>query len=165
MIMDRESIIALANKLGMTLLKHQLQCAVAESCTGGMLSAYITDIPGSSQWFERGFVTYSNLAKHELLGVPKQLIKKHGAVSEATARAMAEGALRNSHAGITVAITGIAGPGGATMDKPVGTVWIAWAGNSKITEALCYHFKGDRGGIRSKAVQAALERLIEWLEG
>ena len=152
---------SLADKLGHLFLKQQIMCAVAESCTGGSLAAAITEIPGSSQWFDRGFVTYTNKAKEEMLGVPAHLILSQGAVSEATVRAMAEGAIARSDANVSVAITGIAGPGGGSLEKPVGTVWIAWAGDLKATRATCYFFEGDRSSVRQQAVQVALEGLIE----
>ena len=150
----------LALQLGLSLLKQSLHCAVAESCTGGLLAAAITDVAGSSQWFDRGFVTYTNEAKTELLGVPADVIAAHGAVSEATVCAMAEGVLARSHAQVSAAISGVAGPGGGSLDKPVGTVWVAWAGGQKVTEARSYLFKGDRQSIREQAVQVALEGLI-----
>lgn len=131
----------------------------AESCTGGMIAAACTDLAGSSQWFERGFVTYSNEAKHELLGVPMALIDRHGAVSEPVARAMASGALAHAHAQVAVAVTGVAGPTGGSRTKPVGTVWFGLAvNNTLITE--CLQFPGDRAAVRAATVQHALERLL-----
>ena len=155
------SIYDLADKLGQVLLKRKLRCAVAESCTGGGLAAAITDIAGSSQWFDRGFVTYTNEAKQEVLAVPKNVIHSQGAVSEATVRAMAHGTISASDAEVSVAISGIAGPSGGSPEKPVGTVWIAWAGDLQPTHAQCYLFKGDRIAIRQQAVQVALEGLIK----
>lgn len=152
---------SLASKLGQLLLMHNLRCAVAESCTGGGLAAAITDIAGSSQWFDRGFVTYSNEAKQEMLGVPAQMLASEGAVSEAVVRAMAEGTLAASGANLSAAISGIAGPDGGSLEKPVGTVWIAWAGDMQVTHAQCYQFTGERVGIRQQAVNAALEGLIQ----
>lgn len=151
----------LADKLGKTLLKRKLRCAVAESCTGGSLAAAITDIPGCSQWFDRGYVTYTNNAKEEVLSVSRQVISSMGAVSEATVRAMAEGTIATSDAHVSVAISGIAGPGGGSPEKPVGTVWVAWAGNLQPTYAQCYFFEGDRAAIRQQAVHVALEGLIK----
>lgn len=150
----------LADRLGKILLRRKLRCAVAESCTGGSLAAAMTDIAGSSQWFDRGFVTYTNQAKTELLSVPVDVIVSQGAVSEATVRAMAQGAIACSDAQVSIAISGIAGPGGGSSDKPVGTVWIAWAGDLQPTHAQCYVFKGDRTMVRQQAVQVALEGLI-----
>lgn len=151
---------ALAAELGEHLQKSGLLLAVAESCTGGSLGARLTSIPGSSTWFDRGFITYSNEAKHEMLGVSKSILVHHGAVSEQTARAMAEGCIRHSAAGISVAITGIAGPGGGSQEKPVGTVWIASAGARQKTTATCFNFKGDREAVRQAAELHALKMLL-----
>ncbi len=158
------SISHLAQQLGMVLLARKLRCVVAESCTGGALAAAITEIAGSSQWFERGFITYTNEAKIELLAVPHSVISSQGAVSEGTVRAMVRGALDASHADVSVAISGVAGPGGGSPDKPVGTVWLAWACENKPIRAQCYLFKGDRKRIRQQAVEAALEGLIQQCE-
>jgi nicotinamide-nucleotide amidase len=155
---------ALAEQLGAILLKRKLHCAVAESCTGGALAAAITEVPGSSQWFDRGFVTYTNPSKQELLAVPSQVITTHGAVSEETVRYMAEGVLAHSDAFVSVGISGIAGPGGGSVDKPVGTVWIAWAGDYQPTHAECFLFKGNRAAIREQAVEAALQGLLKRCE-
>ena len=141
--------------------------ATAESCTGGMIAAACTDLAGSSDWFERGFVSYSNQAKTELLGVPPVLIAAHGAVSEAVARAMAAGALRYSAAHCALAVTGVAGPGGGSVDKPVGTVWLAWAwrdgAGAERLEARLRRFDGDRAAVRQATLVAALQGLIERL--
>lgn len=134
--------------------------ATAESCTGGLIAAHCTDLAGSSDWFERGFVSYSNAAKTELLGVPAELILAHGAVSEAVACAMAEGALAHSAADLAVAVTGVAGPGGGTAAKPVGTVWLAWSTRAG-TEAVCQHFSGDRAAVRQATVLYALQGLLQ----
>lgn len=150
----------LARTLGELLLARNWQCAVAESCTGGRLAATITDIAGSSQWFDRGFVTYSNQAKTQMLDVSPELIMTDGAVSEAVVRAMAEGALAKSRAHITVSISGVAGPGGGTLEKPVGLVWFAWSEAENITDAMSYQFNGDRASIRTQAVIVALQGLI-----
>ena len=136
--------------------------ATAESCTGGLIAAACTDLAGSSDWFERGFVTYSNAAKTELLGVPAALIDQHGAVSEAVALAMAEGAVRHSHAQVSVAVTGVAGPGGGSAAKPVGTVWVAWCVGGR-AEAQCLHLGGDRAAVRGQTVQHALQGLLSRL--
>ena len=136
--------------------------ATAESCTGGMIAAACTDLAGSSNWFERGFVTYSNAAKTELLGVDRLLIEGHGAVSEQVARAMAQGALARSHAQAAVAVTGVAGPGGGSADKPVGTVWFGWATPVGITSEM-RHFRGDRVAVRQAALAHALARLAKLL--
>lgn len=157
--MDNE-LYLLAEKVGHGLQVNDLLLATAESCTGGWLSEAITMIPGSSAWFERGFVTYSNLAKQEMLGVSPELINQHGAVSEATARAMAEGALKHSQADLALAITGIAGPDGGSIDKPVGTIWFAYSGEPMGDDAFCQHFAGDRQAIRKQAVIHMLEKLL-----
>lgn len=136
--------------------------ATAESCTGGMIAAACTDLSGSSQWFERGFVSYSNEAKAELLGVPPALIEAHGAVSEPVARAMAAGAVAHSRAQVAVAVTGVAGPTGGSPAKPVGTVWFGWAVNGAVHTEL-QQFPGDRAAVRSATVAHALQRLHHYL--
>jgi len=135
----------------------------AESCTGGWVAKVCTDLAGSSGWFERGFVTYSNAAKQELLGVSADTLATHGAVSEATVREMASGALAHSAAHWALAISGIAGPGGGSADKPVGMVWIAWAGPNGWQHTRCCYFDGDREAVRRQAVEAALQGLLEHL--
>lgn len=137
--------------------------ATAESCTGGLIAAACTELAGSSDWFERGFVTYSNAAKIELLGVPAGLIDAHGAVSEVVARAMAQGALARAPVQWAVAVTGIAGPGGAVPGKPVGTVWMAW-GKAEDLRTECLQLPGDRSAVRDATVQAALQRLVEMVQ-
>jgi nicotinamide-nucleotide amidase len=137
--------------------------AAAESCTGGWLAQSVTAIAGSSAWFDRGFVTYSNAAKIEMLGVPETTLARHGAVSEAVARAMAQGALTNSRADWALAITGIAGPGGGSPQKPVGTVCFAWASKDGGCEALTCQFTGDRAAVREKSVAFALDGLLDRL--
>ena len=136
--------------------------ATAESCTGGLISAACTDLAGSSDWFERGFVTYSNAAKSELLGVPAALIDQHGAVSAAVALDMAEGAVRHSHAQVSVAVTGVAGPTGGSPDKPVGTVWFGWC-VADATHSELRRFAGDRAAVRAATVRHALGRLAQLL--
>ena len=144
------------------LQQKRLMLATAESCTGGLIAAACTDLAGSSVWFERGFVSYSNAAKTELLGVPADLIEAHGAVSEPVARAMVEGALRHSRAQVAVAVTGVAGPGGGSPGKPVGTVWFGWATpDGVVTDKRC--FDGDRQHVREATVQHALMRLKQLL--
>jgi nicotinamide-nucleotide amidase len=138
-----------------------LRLATAESCTGGLIAGCLTAVPGSSSVFERGFVTYSNDSKIELLGVAAELIAEHGAVSEAVCRAMAEGALAHAHADLSVAVTGIAGPDGGAPDKPVGTVHIAVARHGRDTAHAGHHFPGDRAQIRAASVEAALDMLQE----
>lgn len=149
----------LARELGQALLAGKAMCATAESCTGGLVAGAITDVAGSSGWFERGFVTYTDEAKQELLGVPEATLRAHGAVSEATARAMAEGAVARSRATYAVAITGVAGPGGGTPAKPVGMVCFAWTGPEG-TRAATRHLQGDRAAVRRASVEVALEGLL-----
>jgi nicotinamide-nucleotide amidase len=134
----------------------------AESCTGGMIAAACTGVSGSSHWFERGFVSYSNLAKSQMLGVPEMLIAEHGAVSEPVARAMALGALQHSAAQVAVAVTGIAGPNGGSADKPVGTVWFAWATPEGVVSER-QQWSGDRAAVRSATLRHSLCRLTELL--
>ncbi|KAF1044703.1 CinA family protein [Xylophilus sp.] len=137
--------------------------ATAESCTGGLIAAACTALAGSSDWFERGFVTYSNAAKTELLGVDAALIAAHGAVSEPVARAMAAGAVRHSRAQAAVAVTGVAGPGGGSADKPVGTVWFGWQIDGRL-RAERRRFDGDRAAVRAATVVHALRTLVDTLE-
>jgi nicotinamide-nucleotide amidase len=150
------------------MLEKHLFLATAESCTGGLIAAACTDLAGSSNWFERGFVTYSNAAKTELLGVDAALIAEHGAVSEPVARAMAAGALARSKAQVSIAVTGVAGPGGGSEAKPVGTVWFGFglgagsAGGEVFTEVQ--RFGGDRAAVRNATVLHGLRRLIELLQ-
>ena len=162
--MDTE-LVTLADHLGHDLKQAGRSVATAESCTGGWLGAVLTSIPGSSLWYERGFVSYSNMAKREMLGVKTETLTRHGAVSEQTARAMAEGALAHSHADLTVAITGIAGPAGGTPEKPVGTVCFAWAARKQPTQSRTQRFSGDREAVRRQAIKAALEGLSALLSG
>lgn len=144
------------------MLKRQWMLATAESCTGGLIAGACTDLAGSSAWFERGFVTYSNAAKTEQLGVDAALIATHGAVSEPVVRAMAQGALQYSHAQVAVAVTGVAGPSGGSADKPVGTVWFGWATPSGLLSEV-QHFAGDRAAVRAATVHHALVRLASLL--
>ncbi len=160
-----ENLLDLAATTGQLLLARNESLTLAESCTGGGLACAVTEIAGSSAWFERSFVTYSNAAKSELLGVPEITIERHGAVSEATARAMAEGALAHSSAHWAVAITGIAGPAGGSADKPVGTVCFAWAGRDLGCQAQTRCFSGDRSAVRAQSVAYALRGLIHLLQG
>jgi nicotinamide-nucleotide amidase len=156
----RQSLCRLVADL---MLKKQLFLAAAESCTGGLIAAACTDLAGSSQWFDRGFVTYSNAAKTDMLGVDAALIMQFGAVSEPVAAAMAQGAVKYSTAQVSVSVTGVAGPTGGSAEKPVGTVWIGWCVDGQTTTELC-HFDGDRATIRSLTVQRALQGLIERLQ-
>lgn len=154
-------LMELSGRLARLLLDRQKQLAVAESCTGGWLAKCLTDISGSSGWFERGFVTYSNDAKREMLGVDAATLATHGAVSEAVVREMAAGSLSHSHADIAVAISGIAGPGGGSPEKPVGTVWFAFAERGGDVQAMTCHFNGDREAVRLRAVHYALSQLLQ----
>jgi nicotinamide-nucleotide amidase len=154
------AIAPLVEHLALALKARHQMMATAESCTGGLIAGACTDLSGSSDWFERGFVTYSNAAKSELLGVSSTLIEQHGAVSEPVARDMAAGALAHSHAQFAVAVTGVAGPTGGSVDKPVGTVWFAWATPAGVFSE-CQRFDGgDRAGVRQAAVAHALAGLL-----
>lgn len=148
----------LCGQIADLLLRRGWMLATAESCTGGLIAGRCTDLAGSSQWFERGFVTYSNAAKTELLDVDPGLIAQHGAVSEPVARAMAQGALAHAAAQVAVAVTGIAGPSGGSADKPVGTVWLAWATPQGVVSEL-QRFPGDRAAVRAATVVHALRGL------
>ena len=158
-MLDAE-LLELAARVGVRLQQRRLLLATAESCTGGLVAGAITAIAGSSTWFDRGFVTYTNEAKAQMLGVPASALASFGAVSESVARAMAEGALVNSTAGCAVAVTGIAGPGGATADKPVGMVCFGWALRGLPTTVATVHFPGDRAAIRALSVRHALEGIL-----
>ena len=160
---DRD-LARLAARVGRHLLDGRRGVATAESCTGGWIAKALTDIAGSSQWFVEGFVTYSNESKVLRLGVPRSVLKSQGAVSEATVRAMAAGALERTSAQVAVAVTGIAGPGGAVRGKPVGTVWLGFAtrrGRAIHVAVRLKHFRGDRDAVRRKTVRAALEGLLD----
>jgi nicotinamide-nucleotide amidase len=157
------SINRLTQQLAQILLAKGLKIALAESCTGGLLAAHLTNLAGSSDWFERGFVTYSNQAKEESIGVAHTLIERHGAVSEQVASAMAEGVLNHSLAQVSIAITGIAGPGGGSANKPVGMVCFAWgmrAHHLIKTHSQVKQFSGDRESIREQACVYAIESLL-----
>lgn len=151
----------LAERLGERMLASGMRLTLAESCTGGWVAKIVTDIVGSSQWFERGFVTYTNDSKHELLGVPADTLATEGAVSAATVAAMARGALAHSHAQLSCAISGIAGPGGATANKPVGLVWFAWGVRDGAVRTEQRIFAGDREAVRRQAVAHALRGLLD----
>ena len=158
-----QALEAILVSISGALLARGWMLTTAESCTGGLIAAACTDLAGSSQWFERGVVSYSNAAKTELLGVDADLIAQHGAVSEPVARAMAEGALARSHAQVSLAVTGVAGPTGGSADKPVGTVWLAWCVDGA-THSEVQHFAGDRAAVRAATVRHALARLVDWLQ-
>lgn len=159
--LDQATLEALAVQVGDALRSQGLRLATAESCTGGWVSQCLTAVAGSSDWFERGFVTYSNEAKQEMLGVPAEVLIRHGAVSEATALAMATGALAHSHADWSLAITGVAGPSGGSPEKPVGLVCFAWAGPSGFVATCSRRFAGDRAAVRAQSVEFVLSELRE----
>jgi nicotinamide-nucleotide amidase len=160
-LMPASATEGLAAELGRALRARGWRIATAESCTGGLIAGAITDVAGSSEWFERGFVTYSNAAKEEMLGVARAMLDAHGAVSEAVARAMAEGALARSPADCAVSVTGVAGPGGGTPAKPVGIVCFAWARRGAATSSRTRHFAGDRAAVRAASVATALQGLLD----
>jgi len=154
----------LAEQVGAKLKAHGLMLVTAESCTGGGVAQAITDVAGSSAWFERGFITYSNRSKQEMLGVCAVTLDQFGAVSEATVREMVTGALHNSDAPVALAVSGVAGPGGGTVEKPVGTVWFAWSVQGDVTRTACHHFLGSRTEIRTDAIRVALQGVLDLLE-
>jgi nicotinamide-nucleotide amidase len=158
-IMESE-LIELAEQLGRKLKAGGKTIATAESCTGGWIAQTITEVPGSSAWFDRGFVTYSNAAKVQMLGVSQQTLENYGAVSAETATQMAAGALAHSEADVAVAVTGIAGPDGGTPEKPVGTVFIAWAHKTGEAKVVKKHFVGNRQQVRAQTVRSAIEGAV-----
>ena len=158
------SLTTLAIELGAVLKERNLMLALAESCTGGMVAQAITSVAGSSAWFDRGFVTYSNVSKIEMLGVRAETLEKFGAVSEETALEMAQGCLKHSHAQLSGSITGIAGPDGGTVDKPVGTVCFAWAGEKLLLSTTTKRFFGNREEVRQQAAIAWMAGLTERLK-
>jgi nicotinamide-nucleotide amidase len=153
----------LAAKVGEALKSHGLMLATAESCTGGGVAQAITEVAGSSAWFERGFVTYSNLSKQQMLGVRESTLIQHGAVSEMTVREMVAGALQHSSAQVALAVSGIAGPDGGTAEKPVGTVWFAWGFKNGETRAQRFQLDGNRSEVRAQAVRIALQGVADLL--
>jgi nicotinamide-nucleotide amidase len=152
----------LAQQVGVALKSHGMTLVTAESCTGGGVAQAVTMISGSSAWFDRGFVTYSNTAKEEMLGVAPHTLEKHGAVSEQTVREMVDGALQYSRAQVALSVSGVAGPTGGTPEKPVGMVWFAWGTNDTV-QAECHHLPGDRDAVRAKSVQIALQGVLNLL--
>ncbi|MEJ2317039.1 MAG: nicotinamide-nucleotide amidohydrolase family protein [Gammaproteobacteria bacterium] len=162
--MDEERLRQLADRLSEYCIAQHHMLMTAESCTGGWVAKVCTDLPGSSRWFEQGFVTYSNKAKQSMLGVSAQTLSQHGAVSGAVVREMVAGALEHGNGDLAVAISGIAGPGGGTHFKPRGTVWIAWQQEDGEATAQRFHFEGDRTAVRFQAVEAALKGLIELVQ-
>jgi len=159
----KDRLYQLAQQVGAALKSRALMLATAESCTGGWIGAATTAVPGSSDWYERGFITYSYVSKREMLGVKMKTLQKFGAVSEQTVTEMVAGALAASHAHVAVAVSGTAGPGGGTPEKPVGTVCLAWALRGGEPVAETRHFAGDREAVRKQAVERALERVLELL--
>ena len=164
-IPDDAALRSLATELGNALHTQHRMLVTTESCTGGWVAKVLTDIPGSSAWFDRGFVTYTNQAKRDLLAVPVEILDTQGAVSQQTAEAMAQGGLRHSQAHFSLAITGIAGPGGSTPDKPVGLVWFAWGEKQETAEPVIWSthhvFAGDREAVRRQAVATALKGMLD----
>lgn len=150
----------LVQRLGQVLVAHRIKLVTAESCTGGWIAKRITDVAGSSAWFEAGFVTYSNESKHMLLGVPQEIFEHEGAVSAVCVRAMASGALERAGGDVAIAVSGIAGPGGGSANKPAGTVWFAYARVGKAIEVECCRFSGNRDSVRRSAVDHALRGLF-----
>jgi nicotinamide-nucleotide amidase len=154
----------LAETLGNQLNLHHWQLAAAESCTGGGICQALTDIPGSSNWFDRGFVTYSNAAKISMLGVGQETLERYGAVSRETALEMVSGVLTHCKADLAIAVTGIAGPSGGTPEKPVGTVFIAWQQRGQAGRCVKHLFAGDRQAVRQQVIQFCLQQLIEYTD-
>lgn len=166
--MSNNEITLLVEQVAKHLLCHQQKLAVAESCTGGWVAKVLTDLAGSSEWFERGFVTYSNQAKHEMLSVSETTLNTFGAVSQETVGEMALGALKNSHADFSLSVSGIAGPGGGSEDKPVGLVWFSWAKKEENEPSIIASehqiFKGDREAVRQQAAEYVIAKLITFLD-
>ena len=162
--MTNEILYKLAARAGKLLKTRKLMLVTAESCTGGGVGEAVTMVPGSSDWYERGFITYTYISKRELLGIKRQTLDKFGAVSEQTTREMAAGALKHSHAQVAVAVSGTAGPSGGTPDKPVGTICLAWCLKNGAMVSETRRFNGNRQTIRRKAVMRALQGVLEMLE-
>jgi nicotinamide-nucleotide amidase len=161
--MTEDDVTRLARVLGRAGKRRGVDIVTAESCTGGGVAAAITRISGSSKWFERGFVTYTDIAKTEMLGVSQKTLTHHGAVSEEVAREMAAGALQRSHADVSVSVTGIAGPTGGSRAKPVGLVYFGWGYRGGIVQTRVFRFRGDRVAVRLQSVAVALQGLIDLL--
>ena len=162
--MARDALKLLAGRIGTCLKKRDLKLATAESCTGGWIAQAVTSVSGSSGWFDRGFVTYSNEAKKEMLGVRERTLSRHGAVSRETVQEMAAGALARSRAQVSIAVTGVAGPAGGTKAKPVGTVCFAWSRKRGAMDSVTRRFRGGRDSVRRQSVEFALKGLLERLE-
>ncbi len=161
--MNNAELYQLAQQTGILLKQQGLMMASAESCTGGWLGQTVTSVPGSSTWYERGFVTYSNISKQQMLGVCTATLTKYGAVSEPTAQEMAAGAITHSNAQVSCSITGIAGPGGGTTNKPVGMICLGWAIKNSLAVCNTQYLNGDRNTIRHQAVVIALQGIIDLL--
>jgi nicotinamide-nucleotide amidase len=159
------TLYRLAEEVGAALKARRLMLATAESCTGGWISEAVTMVPGSSDWFERGFVTYTYISKREMLGVKEDTLGKHGAVAEEVVREMVAGALARSHAQVAVAVSGVAGPSGGTPDKPVGTVCFAWGAKAGEPRSETKHFPGDREAVRRQSVEHALKGVLALVAG
>lgn len=160
-----QALYRLAARLGRALKRRELMIATAESCTGGWIGQAVTMVPGSSEWFERGFITYTYISKREMLGVRSRTLARHGAVSEPVVAEMARGALARSHAQVAVAISGVAGPTGGTPDKPVGTVCLAWALKRGPLIVETRRFRGDRDAVRRRSVAHALRGVLKIMAG
>jgi len=162
--MADSQLYSLAEQVGRALRARGLMLATAESCTGGWIAEAVTMVPGSSEWFERGFITYTYIAKREMLGVTGDTLGTHGAVSEQTVREMAQGAIARSRAQVAVAVSGVAGPSGGTVEKPAGTVCFAWFARDRAAQTATQHFAGDREAVRKQSVVHALEGVLRLLE-
>jgi nicotinamide-nucleotide amidase len=161
--MSDQVLYRLAEEVGAELKRRGLMLVTAESCTGGWVAEAVTMVPGSSEWFERGFVTYTHISKREMLGVESETLGKHGAVSEQTVREMVTGALARSHAQVAVAVSGVAGPGGGSPEKPVGTVCFAWGSTTRAPSAVTRRLPGDREAVRRQSVEHALKGVLDLL--
>lgn len=159
--MPNKNLTKIVEELAQHLISLNIKLVVAESCTGGWIAKVLTDLPGSSNWFDRGFVTYSNQAKQEMIGVAESTLEAFGAVSEETAKEMAVGAIKHSAADVSLSVTGIAGPTGGSSNKPVGLVWFAWANKEGSIASENKIFRGDRNAVREQTVEYALKRLIQ----
>lgn len=164
LIPDTRKLQLLAQDVGQTLIARSYKLATAESCTGGWVAKIITDVNGSSAWYECSLVTYSNQAKHDLLGVETSILQQHGAVSQPVVKAMVLGLLDRCDADLGISISGIAGPGGGSDEKPTGTVWIAWARPGQVIESVRFHFDGDRDAVRRQAVEQAFKGIQRMLD-
>ena len=153
-------LYVLAKKVGSALKRRKLMLATAESCTGGWIAEAVTMVPGSSEWFERGFVTYTYISKREMLGVGSRTLGRHGAVAEEVVREMVKGALKRSHAQVAVAVSGVAGPSGGTPDKPVGTVCLAWGRKGRKLRSETRRYSGNREAVRRQSVERALRGVL-----